>query len=110
MHDKQENAILASYTNDAVFIDPSGKRFSTPVEMRKLYDQVFADYDSDLHFSEPTVFMNGHSYHLSGTFSEDLRDRHTGEVQHLSGTYQFRVAAFYDGHWSFTRMEWGMTQ
>jgi ketosteroid isomerase-like protein len=110
MHDKQEDAILASYTNDAVFIDPSGMRFTTPAQMRKLYDQVFATYDSDLHFSAPTLVMHGHSYHVSGTFTEDLRDRRTGTVQHIHGTYQFRLAAFYDGHWAFTRMQWGMTQ
>jgi ketosteroid isomerase-like protein len=110
MHDKQEDAILVSYTPDAVFIDPSGKRFTTPTQMRKLYDQVFATYDSDLHFSTPVLVMHGHAYHVSGTFTEDLRDRHTGTVQHLSGIYQFRLAAFYDGHWSFTRMQWGMTQ
>jgi ketosteroid isomerase-like protein len=110
MHDKQEDAILASYTKDAVFIDPSGKRFTTPEQMRKLYDQVFATYDSDLHFSEPSLLMNGHSFHVSGTFTEDLRDRHTGTVQHIHGTYQFRLAAFHDGHWAFTRMQWHMAQ
>jgi ketosteroid isomerase-like protein len=58
MHDKQEDAILTSYTPGAVFIDPSGKRFSTPEQRRKLYDQVFATYDSDLHFDRPTIVMH----------------------------------------------------
>jgi ketosteroid isomerase-like protein len=110
MHDKQEDAILGSFTPDAVFIDPSDRGFSTPAQRRKLYDQVLATYDSDLHFDEPTIVMHGHSFHTSGKFTEKLRNRQTGAVQQISGTYQFRLATFYDGHWAFTRMEWVMAR
>jgi ketosteroid isomerase-like protein len=108
MHDKKEDAILRSYTADAVFIDPSGKRFSTSSQLRALYDQVFATFDSDLRFEQPVIVRRGHSYHTSGVFTETLRNRKTGQVQHISGRYQFNLTPFYDGHWAFTRMQWSM--
>jgi ketosteroid isomerase-like protein len=108
MHDKQENAILSSYTRDAVFIDPSGKRFSTPAQLRALYDQVFDNFDSDLHFGPPAVRLHGSAFHASGSYTETLRNRKTGAVQQIQGTYDFTLRTYYDGHWSFSRMKWTM--
>jgi ketosteroid isomerase-like protein len=108
MHDKQESAILSSYTRDAVFIDPSGKRFSTPAQLRALYDQVFDNFDSDLHFGPPAVRLHGSAFHASGTYTETLRNRKTGAVQQIQGTYDFTLRTYYDGHWSFSRMKWTM--
>jgi ketosteroid isomerase-like protein len=106
MHDKQETAILASYTSDAVFLDPEGHRFETPAQLRKLYDQVFATFDADLHFDPPSIDQRGHSFHTAGTYTETLTNRKTGEVQHLHGRYRINFSPFYDGHWAITRMQW----
>jgi ketosteroid isomerase-like protein len=108
MHDKQESAILSSYTRDAVFIDPSGKRFNTPAQLRSLYDQVFDNLDSDLHFGPPTVLRRGSAFQASGTYTETLRNRKTGVLQQIHGTYDFNLRTYYDGHWSFSRMKWTM--
>jgi ketosteroid isomerase-like protein len=108
MHDKQEEAILSSYTRDAVFIDPSGKRFSSPEELRKLYDQVFDILDSDLHFGPPMVRRRGSAFHASGSYTEILGNHKTGAIQQIHGTYDFTLRSFYDGHWSFSRMKWTM--
>jgi ketosteroid isomerase-like protein len=85
MHDKQEEAILSSYTRDAVFIDQSGNRFSSPLALRKLYDQVFDNLDSDLHFGPPAVRRNGSAFHAIGTYTETLGNRETGSVQQIQG-------------------------
>lgn len=106
MHDKQENEILASYSRYAVFEDPSGQRFSTPAQLRKLYDHVFAAYDSDLHLGAPTILWVGHSAHLSGTYTETLRDRRTGQLQHPKGEYRFHLMKLSSGEWTFTLMQW----
>jgi ketosteroid isomerase-like protein len=108
MHDKQESAILSSYTRDAVFIDPSGKRFSTPAQLRTLYNQVFDNFDSDLHFGPPTVRVHGSAFHSSGAYTETLRNRKSGVSQQIHGTYDFTLRSYYDGHWSFSRMQWTM--
>jgi len=108
MHDKQEEAILSSYTRNAVFIDPSGKRFSSPIAIRKLYDQVFDNLDSDLHFGPPEVRRHGSAFRASGTYTETLGNHKTGAVQQIHGTYDFTLWTYYDGHWSFSRMKWTM--
>ena len=108
MHDKLENDILSSYTRDAVFIDPSGKRFNTPAQLRALYDQVFDNFDSDLHFGPPTVRHRGSAFHASGSYTETLGNRKTKAVQQIQGTYDFTLRTYDDGHWSFSRMKWTM--
>jgi len=106
MHDKQEDAVLASYTKDATFVDPAGHHCTTPAQLRQLYDTIFATYDSDLHFNSPEIHLRGTAFHVSGTYTETLRDRKSGHTMHSHGTYNFTLRSFYDGRWSFSRMQW----
>jgi ketosteroid isomerase-like protein len=110
MRSKNIEDVLALYTPDAVFSDPQGHTFSTPVAMRKLYQQVFATYDSDLHLNPTSVTVdrdNGIGVAVdSGTYTEDLTVRSTGEVLHPAGAYRFVWKLQPDGHWLLTRMEW----
>ena len=40
-----------------------------------------------------------------GDYTEMLRHRDTGKVDHVQGTYRFAGRMEADGHWRFTRME-----
>ena len=90
MRTKNLEDVLSLYTANAVFLDPEGHRFATPAALRSLYVQVFATYDSD--------------------YTEDLRTRATGEVQHLCGGFRFdwvrQPSGTGQARWLIERMQW----
>jgi hypothetical protein len=59
MRGKNLQDILTMYLPDAVFIDPSGHKFSSPDARRQLYQNTFATYDSELVFSETHLKYKG---------------------------------------------------
>ncbi len=105
LHDKNVNDVLTLYTPDAIFIDPDGHRYSGTA-LRKLYEQVTAAYDSDLHLKMLRLTRSNDIAIEHGTYTETLRDRATGKVEHIHGTYRFTAQVQSDGRWLFTRMVW----
>jgi ketosteroid isomerase-like protein len=91
MRGKNIDDVLSLYTPDAVFVDPEGHQFVRPQALRKLYEQVFATYDSDLTFFGFRTVITGsygsETVQQAGFYSEDLRTRSTGTVQHVCGGY-----------------------
>ena len=108
MRTKNIRDVLALYTLNAVFIDPSGKRYRGSVALRGLYKKVFATFDSDLAMKaqalspgkQPKVCIE------SGTYDEDLRLRANGSVQHYAGSYRFTYELQSTGQWLLSRQEW----
>lgn len=105
LHDKNVDDVLTLYTPDAIFIDPDGHRYSGPA-LRKLYEQVTATFDSDLHLKALGITRSDGIAIEHGTYTETLRNRATGKVQHIRGTYRFTAQVQSDGRCLFKRMLW----
>ena len=112
MQTKNLEDVLALYTPDAVFIDPDGHQFATPDALRKLYQQVFATYDSDITRGKGTIAIQGNPQ-VPGAiaveaadYTENLRTIATNTTAHICGGYRFTYLLQPDGHWLISRMEW----
>ena len=112
MQAKSLEDILSLYTPDAVFIDPTGKQFTTPDALHKLYEQVFATYDSDLTRGKGTIAVQGDPQ-VPGAiaveaaeYNENLHTRATNTTAHVCGDYRFTYILQQNGHWLISRMEW----
>jgi ketosteroid isomerase-like protein len=105
LHDKKVDDVLRLYTSDAVFINPDGSEATGP-GLRKLYEQVTAAFDSDLHLKRESLKRNVNTSIDSGTYTEELGHRETGKIDHVQGTYRFTMHRNTDGVWRFSRMEW----
>ena len=87
LHDKNVEASVAEYAEDADFIDPGGHRAHGRTEIRKLFQTVTTTFDSDLTFSSRHVETSGDLAYDSGTYRETLTTRATGKRQESSGIY-----------------------
>jgi len=111
---KNLDDILSMYTPDAVFVDPSGKQFSTPAAIHDLYVQIFATYDSNLTRGKGTIAIEGNPQVPgaiaveSAAFTEDLRTRATNTTAHICGDYRFTYVLQKNSKWLISRMEWTM--
>jgi len=105
LHQKKIDDVLTLCTPDAVFVNPDGSQ-ATGAGLRKLYEQVTAAFDSDLHLSPMSIQRHGKTATESGTYTETLGHRDTGRIDHVPGTYCFAMRRDSDGRWRYTRMEW----
>jgi ketosteroid isomerase-like protein len=105
LHEKKVDDVLTLYTPDAVFVQPDGTEVSGP-GLRKLYEQVTAALDSDLHLHRTILKRNVNTVIEDGTYTETLGHRDTGKVDEVKGTYRFTMHRDGDGPWRFLRMEW----
>jgi len=71
---------------------------------------VAAAFDSDLHLKMHDLFRSGTLAIEHGTYTETLRDRASGKMEHIDGTYRFTALFQSDGRWLFTQMEWTQAQ
>ena|ERR1700683_2796359 len=114
MRTKDLDDILAHYTPDATFMDPSGAKITGTDNLRTFYQHIFATFDSELTFT-PTklVKVKSHGDLLcveSGTYTENMRVRASSEMQHPSGTYRFTYRLGHDNQWLLYRQEWGSNE
>jgi ketosteroid isomerase-like protein len=105
LHDKKIDELLALYTPDAVFVNPDGKRIPR-AGLRRLYDQVTAALDSDLHLTTVRIRRHGNTAVETGTYTETLGHRDTGQIENVHGAYLFALRRAADGRWRYARMEW----
>lgn len=105
LHDKNIDDVLALYAPDAVFVNPDGTEATGP-GLRKLYEQVAAAFDSDLHLTSLSIQVDGDTAVEDGTYTETLGHRDTGMIDHVHGKYRFAFRRITDGRWLYTRMEW----
>ena len=108
MRTKNIRDVLALYTPNAVFIEPSGKRYRGSNALRSLYEKVFATFDSDMVMKARRLSPGKHPKLCveSGTYDEDLRLRSNGSVHHYVGSYRFTYELQSTGQWLLSRMEW----
>jgi hypothetical protein len=88
-----------------VFVNPDGSEHTGPA-LRKLYEQVTAAFDSDLHLKCVGVKRNLNTLIEDGTYTEKLGHRDSGKIDRVHGTYRFTVHLDADGKWRYSRMEW----
>ena len=105
LHDKNIDDVLTLYTADAVFVNPDGHEIPAS-GLRKLYEQVTAALDSDLHLSTVRIKRHGRTAVETGTYTETLGHRDTGKIDNIQGTFRFTFRREQDGRWRYTRMEW----
>jgi ketosteroid isomerase-like protein len=118
MRVKNIDDILALYTPDATFFDPSGATITGSDALRTFYQHIFATYDSDLILT-PDTFSKTSSHGIqlcveSGKYTENMRVRSTMEMQHPHGTYRFtyrlRHSPDRNPEWLLYRQQWGDDQ
>jgi uncharacterized protein (TIGR02246 family) len=106
LHDKDIDDVLTLYTPKAVFVNPDGTSSKGLEEIRKLYEQVTATYDSDLHLTTTNLRRTNNTIIEHGRFTETLRIRATGATQQSSGTYIFLHERQSDGTWLIAMQKW----
>jgi uncharacterized protein (TIGR02246 family) len=111
MRAKNLEDILSLYTPDATFTDPDGKTYSTPEDLRNLYQQVFTTYDADLTFTikdQNVKYSDGlaSSAVESDSYEEALLTRATKIVQHVCGEVTFTWVRQSDGQWLIASQKW----
>lgn len=112
MRTKNLDDVLQMYTPDAVFADPTGNTFATPEARRKLYETVFATYDSDLVLSRTGLKIKGDITKAGATvvetdtYRENLLTRATKTVAVLCGTSVSSWVRSDDGRWLMTNQTW----
>lgn len=118
MRAKNIDDILALYTPDATFFDPSGATITGSGALRTFYQHIFATYDSDLTLT-PDTFSKKSSQGSdlcveSGKYTEDMRVISTNQMQHPHGTYRFtyrlRHSPDRNAEWLLYRQRWGDDQ
>jgi ketosteroid isomerase-like protein len=112
MRGKNLQDILTMYLPDAVFIDPSGHKFSSPDARRQLYQNTFATYDSELVFSETHLKYKGDMSKPGNVvvemdnYHENLLTRSTKVMQQVCGTCTFTWVKQTDGVWLMSSQKW----
>ena len=107
MHSKNLTDILAMYIPDAVFTDSDGHRFSDPHARSKLFESVFATYDSDLKLTiKSNIKTNPQSDIQLADYHEDLRTRATGKTAVVCGTVVFVWKRQSNGAWLIANQRW----
>lgn len=115
MRAKSIDDILALYTPDAIFFDPSGATITGSDALRTFYQHIFSTYDSDMTLT-PDTFSKKSSPGAplcveSGKYSENMRVLATSEMQHPHGTYRFTYRLNRPNgpnpEWLLYRQQWG---
>lgn len=106
LREKNIGDILSLYTPGAVLLDPNGKSYKGEEELRKAYDESIAKYDTDLHLDRKSFDQTGTFGIEHGDYSGTQRDRATGEVHPLLGSYVFLYERQPNGEWHIAHQKW----
>jgi len=110
MHTKNLADILTMYTPNTRFIDPDHHSFFSPDARRKLFESVFATYDSDLDIdvfsSTAGTKPNPIAAVQSGYYHENLRLRASGQITVACGIVGFVWEKQHDGRWLISFQTW----
>jgi uncharacterized protein (TIGR02246 family) len=106
LHAKSVDAIVTLYTEDGVFLDPTGQRFAGRAAIRDLMTKVTRAFDSTIELTSLATERSGALAYDSGTFKETLVDRSTGHASHTSGSYLHILRRGDDGHWRIAQQVW----
>ncbi|MGB7133909.1 MAG: nuclear transport factor 2 family protein [Acidobacteriaceae bacterium] len=106
---KNVRAAVALYSPDATFIDPDGSRAHGIAPIRQLFEAAAQVYDSTLEFHPQRVETSGVLAVDSGTYTQTMVVRATGEQQVSSGSYVM-VYRREDGSWKILEQVWTAAQ
>ncbi|MEO7027859.1 MAG: nuclear transport factor 2 family protein [Acidobacteriaceae bacterium] len=99
LHDKKIEDLLSVYTPTAIFTDPSGKTFKGIDQIRNFFERVNSIFDSEMHLTR-TSFERTQTFGIEhGTYVENVRNRITGAVHQVRGTYVFLHERQLNGDW-----------
>ena len=116
---KNLDGVLALYTPDAVFIQPDGSKLTGRPALKALYEKVFATYDSRIELKSgrfsgkrksPPWFSPGDTETQTGTYTETLTTRSSGQVMHIAGTYIFVYRLQANETWLIQAMRWTLNK
>lgn len=103
---KRISESIARYSDDADFLQPDGTHIHGTAALQELFEKVTAQFDSDLHFtSRIAESSNGLAYD-SGTYTETLTVRTTGQKIDSAGDYLTVYRRTPDGRWRISAQAW----
>jgi ketosteroid isomerase-like protein len=106
LHEKNVDASVALYAPNAVFVQPDGTRVQGTAALRDLYRKVTSTFDSTLAFSPREIETSGDLAYDSGTYTETLVTRATGQKTHMAGSYLTVYRKDKDAGWKIVEQVW----
>ncbi len=106
LHDKQLDAAMSLYTNDAVFFDPEGTQVRGKASIQKLFSTVMKTFTSEIHFTSIALEVSGDLAYDSGEYHEDLVATAGGARRKIRGTYLTVLKHGPDGKWRIVQQMW----
>ncbi|HEY0785973.1 MAG TPA: SgcJ/EcaC family oxidoreductase [Acidobacteriaceae bacterium] len=103
--DKNLDASIALYRDNALFLTPDGSRYAGREAIRGLYRNVFAAYTAQITMTSRSQECSGELCVDDGEYSEDLLESETAKKIHLAGSYLL-VARRQNGTWKIARIVW----
>jgi len=100
---RQLEPALALYTDDAVFLPPTGNRIAGSAALRGLYTQAFAARTVHLTLTSAQLTRHGDLAYDSGDYRESVDQN--GQHGELSGGYVF-VYRHTDAGWRVAAQSW----
>jgi ketosteroid isomerase-like protein len=112
MRTKNIDDVLQLYSKDAVVVDPNGTRFSTPDELRNLYQKTFSTYDAEIALNRTSLRVKGDPNSAGSTavesddYRENLLARQSKTMQVVCGTTVSNWVRTDDDRWLITNQAW----
>jgi uncharacterized protein (TIGR02246 family) len=108
LHSKDIEDILSLYTPDAVVSDPTGQTSAGADSLRKLYEQTFATYDTDINFTQVSLAVaDGQSKAVEiDDYQETVLTKATKSIEQNCGVCTSAWVMQSDGRWQMTSQKW----
>jgi ketosteroid isomerase-like protein len=103
---KDVDAAVAMYADDAAFLPPDGQAIVGRVAIRDLYRTVAATYNSELTLRSRRIESSGDLAYDSGDFSETLTTISNGTAQKFAGQYLMEFRRDPLGNWRIVEHVW----
>jgi zinc D-Ala-D-Ala dipeptidase len=105
MHAKNLEGVVALYTEDGEFIQPTGERVVGRAAIREMTKGIFATFTSDLAFHSDRVEQAGDLLFDTGEFQETLIANTDGSKMESRGSYLMVLKRRADG-WEIAEQVW----
>jgi ketosteroid isomerase-like protein len=100
---------MALYTQDAVFLQPTGERVTGLAAIRSLFVQVMGAVTSEPTLTSVDLDVSGDLAYDSGTYSETLTSVATGAKTSAKGSYLMVLKRGGDGQWRIQQQMWSQS-